>query len=73
MRYPVGYDPKWIHDHVLPLSMGGCDTLENSQTICRKCDRQRTDKEATARAKADRLAQRHETHKTRRSLNAGDE
>lgn len=63
-----GFDAKWIHDHVLPLSMGGDDNLENSQTICRKCDRQKTDKECTARAKADRLAQREALTRQRREI-----
>ncbi len=53
------FDSKWIHEHVRPLWMQGPDTLENSETHCRRHATEKTSKEATARAKADRLAQRH--------------
>ena len=62
------FSAKWQHDHILSLAMGGADTLENSRTLCKSCHRGKTGPETTARAKCDRLAQRHETFRQRRSL-----
>lgn len=64
------YDAKWIHEHIRPLSMGGSDTLENSETRCRRHATEKTSKETTERAKADRLAARHEQTKRRKPVGA---
>lgn len=62
------FDTKWIHEHVNPLWRKGPDTLENSETHCRHCATEKTSQEAGERAKADRIAQRHELTKQRRAL-----
>lgn len=62
------FSPKWQHDHIVSLASGGEDTLENSETLCAAHHRQKTGPETTARAKADRLAQREAIHRQRRSI-----
>lgn len=62
------YDAKWQHDHVLPLSLGGKDNLDNAQTLCRLHHGEKTSSEATPRAKADRLAERHKLTEKRRGI-----
>lgn len=62
------FDPRWIHDHELPLWLDGPDTLENSQTLCRQCERPKTSGETTTRAKTDRLKERHDLTKIRRGV-----
>lgn len=59
------FSPKWQHDHIISLAMGGADMLENSRTLCKSCHRGKTGPETTARAKADRLAQRQALHISR--------
>ena len=65
------YSAKWEHDHVIPLHMGGADTLENSRTVCRACHKRKSNGELTTKAKADRLAARHALTLKRRSLSEG--
>lgn len=62
------YDPKWQHDHETPLWQGGADTLENSQTLCRRHHLDKTIGESPLRAKADRLQARHALTQQRRSI-----
>ncbi len=62
------YDARWIHDHIVELWEGGADTLENSQTLCRRHSDEKTFGKFADRAKTDRLAIRHETMKTRRAI-----
>jgi 5-methylcytosine-specific restriction endonuclease McrA len=31
-------------DHIIPKAKGGCDDLSNVQTLCAKCNRQKSDK-----------------------------
>lgn len=62
------FDPKWTHDHIVQLAAGGEDTLENSQTLCRKCVKPKDAGDTTARAKADRLAASHQTFLKRRQI-----
>lgn len=62
------YDPHWEHDHDIPLSMGGQDTLANSKTRCRRCHREKTNSEAPIRAKTDRIRDRHELTRMRREV-----
>ena len=62
------YDKKWIHDHKNPLWRRGADTLENSWTLCRHCEKPKTSRETTERAKADRLREAHERSRQRRSI-----
>ena len=64
------YDKKWIHEHTNPLWRNGPDTLENSETHCRRHATEKTSREATERAKADRLAQREAVTRLRRSIPA---
>lgn len=45
-------------DHVIPLEMGGDDTLENLQPLCRPCHRAKTRQDAGHTAKAKRMQQR---------------
>ena len=62
------YDAKWIHDHIVELWQGGADTLENSQTLCRRHSDEKTFGNFAARAKTDRLAARAELTKQRRAI-----
>jgi 5-methylcytosine-specific restriction endonuclease McrA len=64
------YDPKWEHDHDIPLWQGGKDTFENSVTRCRHCHLHKTISEAPVRAKADRLAERHAATRKRKPMAA---
>ena len=36
----------YVVDHILPLSAGGPDTIDNKQPAHRVCNRQKSDKEA---------------------------
>lgn len=62
------YDARWIHDHIVELWQGGVDTLENSQTLCRRHSDEKTFGNFPARAKTDRLAARAEQTRTRRAI-----
>jgi 5-methylcytosine-specific restriction endonuclease McrA len=62
------FDPKWQHDHILALSMGGSDNLDNAQTLCRAHHAEKTISEAPTRAKADRLRERADLTAMRRSI-----
>lgn len=64
------YDPKWEHDHCQPLWQGGKDDLDNSVTRCRNCHKRKTIGEAPLRAKADRLAERHQLTGKRRAVSS---
>ena len=49
-----------IHfDHVLPLAIGGTNDLNNFQALALGHHQLKTNKEATERAKADRIRQKH--------------
>lgn len=45
-------------DHRIPLAMGGDDTVENLQPLCRACHRAKTATDAGHIAKAKRMNQR---------------
>ncbi len=45
----------WHADHVLPLSEGGADTLNNLRTLCIPCHRQETSRLRKRLAKFERL------------------
>ncbi len=62
------YSAKWEHDHVVPLHLGGSDTLDNSVTKCRACHKRKSNGELTVKAKTDRLAERHALTRQRRSI-----
>jgi 5-methylcytosine-specific restriction protein A len=64
------YDSKWQADHRLALSMGGRDDLDNLQTLCRLHHGEKTVSEAAPRAKANRLRERAELTRKRRTINA---
>jgi 5-methylcytosine-specific restriction endonuclease McrA len=66
------FDARWIHDHEVPLWFGGQDTLANSQTLCRRCERAKTSGETTKRAKIVRLHDRNELTKKRREIGNRD-
>ena len=56
-RAPLGADPRLIEfDHIVALADGGTDTPDNLQALTRTCHRAKSNREATARAKATRLA-----------------
>jgi len=62
------FDPKWEHDHDVPLWSGGKDDLDNSVTRCRRCHVRKTIGEAPVRAKTDRLRERHDATVRRRQI-----
>lgn len=62
------FDQKWQGDHIVPISMGGKDELDNLQTLCRIHHAEKTVSEAPIRAKADRLHDRHELTRRRRTI-----
>lgn len=62
------FDPRWEHDHDIPLWQGGKDTLENSKTRCRACHKRKTVSEAAPRAKADRIKERNDMTKRRKPM-----
>lgn len=31
-------DGKWHHDHVMPIALGGANTIENAQILCQSCN-----------------------------------
>ena len=62
------YDSKWQHDHIQELWEGGRDTIENSQTLCRRHHIEKTVGAVPIRAKTDRLAARHDLTKRRRKV-----
>ena len=54
---PLGTVPRLIeYDHILPLADGGVDEPENLQALAKACHRAKTSREATERARANRLA-----------------
>lgn len=46
----IDYNAHWLApnafqvDHIIPLDMGGTDTLENKQPSCRACNRAKSNK-----------------------------
>ena len=42
----------WECDHVIPSTDGGADALDNLQTLCQPCHRNKTARENSARARA---------------------
>lgn len=54
---PLGTDPRAIEfDHIAAIADGGADSPDNLQALRRACHRAKSNREATARAKAARLA-----------------
>ncbi len=62
------FDAKAQVDHVVDLQFGGRDELSNLETLCRRCHTPKTAAAATKRAKADRLAGRHQQTLNRRRV-----
>jgi 5-methylcytosine-specific restriction endonuclease McrA len=62
------YDAKWQHDHIQELWEGGADTLENSQTLCRRHHLEKSVGSTPIRAKTDRLKARADLTKARRAI-----
>jgi 5-methylcytosine-specific restriction enzyme A len=51
---------KWELDHIIPLAMGGPDTIENIQILCKICHDFKTyNKDILEIAKAKRLETKH--------------
>ena len=48
------------HDHIIPDWMGGNNSLENSQVLCRGCDKPKTATDAKNRAKVKRIIKKRE-------------
>lgn len=49
----------WIDEHIQPLSMGGTNDWENRGVAHVGCAHKKTSKEATDRAKGQRIAEKH--------------
>ncbi len=62
------YDPKWEADHCVEIWEGGKDSIENLQTLCRRCHQRKTSDATPVRAKADRLRARSDLTKKRREI-----
>lgn len=62
------FDAKFESDHIIALWCGGSDTLENLQSLCRACHMRKTVGETPIRAKTDRLRDRDQLTKRRRSI-----
>ena len=45
----------WEADHIVPLAEGGMATLDNAQTLCRPCHREKTSEQSGRRARQGRL------------------
>lgn len=48
MKYQIGVDPKPVKvyltlDHIIPVSRGGKNQLDNVRTLCNKCNQERGD------------------------------
>ena len=51
---------KWEIDHIIPLALGGPDSLENMQILCKICHRFKTNqRDITQIAKVKRLEIKH--------------
>ena len=51
---------RWEIDHIIPLALGGPDSLENMQILCKICHRFKTNqRDITQIAKAKRLEIKH--------------
>ena len=62
------FDPRWEADHAVALWEGGKDTLENLQTLCRRCHSGKSKSDAPVRAKTDRLRAKAELTERRRRI-----
>jgi 5-methylcytosine-specific restriction endonuclease McrA len=66
------FDARWEADHILELSFGGKDDLDNLQTLCRRHHRNKTSEAAPKRAKSDRLRERHDLMISRKTVSVFD-
>jgi len=62
------YDAKWQADHIHEMWAGGPDDIDNLQTLCRRHHQDKTAEQAGKRAKADRLAERHQQTRQRKPV-----
>lgn len=62
---------RFIYDHRNPDYFGGEPTLENCQVICRECDRDKTNKDASDIAKSRRIIKREAGIRRRRRWGYG--
>ena len=57
--YPAAYNPRlyslWDADHIVPLAEGGSYRLDNVQTLCVPCHKEKTAEQAARKAKQRRL------------------
>lgn len=57
---PIPPGKGWDIDHIIPLALGGSDTTENMQILCRPCHGTKTAKrDVPAITKAERATARH--------------
>lgn len=59
MKIHAERDEKWDVEHVVPLWLGGPDDLKNLAPAHKACHREKTDGEASVRAKTDRQRANH--------------
>lgn len=50
---------EWDLDHIVPLHLGGLHREDNLQVVIREAHREKTSREMTAKAKADRIRAKH--------------
>lgn len=61
---------RFIYDHRNPDYFGGEPTVENCQVICRECNRDKTNNDATDIAKSRRIVKREAGIRKKRSIRA---
>jgi 5-methylcytosine-specific restriction endonuclease McrA len=64
------YDAKWESDHIHEIWASGPDDIDNLQTLCRRHHQDKTAEQTGRRAKADRLAARHQQTRQRKPVRA---
>ena len=70
---PIPPGKGWDIDHIIPLALGGSDTTDNMQILCRPCHGAKTTKQdVPIIAKIERIRARHTgAHRTKRPMPCG--
>ena len=70
---PIAPGKGWDIDHIIPLALGGSDTPDNLQILCRSCHSTKTVKQDLPTiAKTERIRAKHTgSHRRRRPLPFG--